>query len=369
MKDKVLALLLAACAVDARQVSLSETPADIAPPSSTAANAGGAGSSGNGSGGPNAASTPGVTTQGNSNSVGLGGGSGSANEFGAGGPGGSGGSGGLTGLGNGMGGSGAALPVAVPPCAPPIANPPILTTDDVFETLLQDLLRLSPAAQLTTRYVILTNRSNAGAPECELDSQRSLLAGALQASAQSAVMPPLLAVDGPRLIYRIDLSDYGWDRPVTIDNRDGSTTDFTDSWEAVSDNSPFGLQFVGPAADIEVQATGTVFPFQYASAVIEQVLAGVPPAPAGRLEALRSDPAHAAALARLSAPVALADAAGDLGLSTQELSDSINLLDVALTPLDAGQVLSRATYAPLFLDALCRLSTPLANQPPRERCQ
>jgi hypothetical protein len=56
------------------------------------------------------------------------------------------------------------------------------------------------------------------------------------------------------------------------------------------------------------------------------------------------------------------DAAGDLGLTPDELSDNLDLLDPVLSTLDRGSI-DRDDFTAVFVDSLCILSTPLENQP------
>ncbi len=65
---------------------------------------------------------------------------------------------------------------------------------------------------------------------------------------------------------------------------------------------------------------------------------------------------------RFDQDVRIEDAAGDLGLTPDELADNIDLLNPVLAVLDRGS-LDRDDFTDVFVDSLCRISTNLENQP------
>jgi hypothetical protein len=65
---------------------------------------------------------------------------------------------------------------------------------------------------------------------------------------------------------------------------------------------------------------------------------------------------------RFDQDMRLEDAAGDLGLTPDELGENLDLLDPVLSTLDRG-VIDRDDFTAVFVDSLCILSTPLENQP------
>jgi mono/diheme cytochrome c family protein len=70
---------------------------------------------------------------------------------------------------------------------------------------------------------------------------------------------------------------------------------------------------------------------------------------------------------RFDQDVRLEDAAGDLGLTPDDLADNLDLLDPVLSVLDRGS-LDRDDFTALYVDSLCQLSTPLENQPDEAVC-
>jgi mono/diheme cytochrome c family protein len=62
-------------------------------------------------------------------------------------------------------------------------------------------------------------------------------------------------------------------------------------------------------------------------------------------------------------------AAADLGLTTQDLTDNIELVDPVLAPLKSGSTVPREDFTRVFVATLCRLSTLLVNVPNDADCQ
>jgi serine/threonine-protein kinase len=70
---------------------------------------------------------------------------------------------------------------------------------------------------------------------------------------------------------------------------------------------------------------------------------------------------------RFDNDVRIEDAAGDLGLTPDELRDTLNLLNPVLSVLDRG-TLDRDDFTDLYVDSLCILSATLENQPDQAVC-
>jgi len=73
------------------------------------------------------------------------------------------------------------------------------------------------------------------------------------------------------------------------------------------------------------------------------------------------DPVSATFL-RFDQDLRIEDAAGDLGLTPDELQDNLDLLNPVLAVLERGS-LDRDDFTDVFVDSLCLISTPLENQP------
>ena len=71
---------------------------------------------------------------------------------------------------------------------------------------------------------------------------------------------------------------------------------------------------------------------------------------------------------RFDQDMRIADAAGDLGVTPDELKGNLDLLDPVLSTLDRG-VIDRDDFTAVYIDSLCIMSTPLENQPDPVVCQ
>lgn len=389
-----IALVALACGVDHRGFTDDEPPpfgaanggAEVgAPPPSdgvnppaggegVAGNPGGGGSSNVGSpgssvtpvSGPPLPATAGAGGSANAGSAGNSAGGAGSGDVGPGdvGPGG-GGSANASSAGNSAGGGMASAgEPGVAPAAGPCALRLVVNTpasfEDVMAVVASDVLAFAVADRPFLRYITLTNRQNAGAPACELDADERLLVEVLDSFVVDPTRRPASPVAaGSMNMYRIDLRAYGWNVGVALRG-----LQFLDTWEAMIQFSPYSAEFLGGDANTIVTATNTTVPIQLASALIEQVLAGVPPLPGGVLAGLQQDAALAAALSRIAAPVELPDVAGDFGITRNALSSAVALgeLDSAFQALSGGGLLDRSVYAPLFLPSLCILTE---DQPSR----
>jgi serine/threonine-protein kinase len=65
---------------------------------------------------------------------------------------------------------------------------------------------------------------------------------------------------------------------------------------------------------------------------------------------------------RFDQDMRIEDAAGDLGLTPDDLADNLDILNPVLEVLDRGTI-DRDDFTAVFVDSLCRISTPLENQP------
>jgi mono/diheme cytochrome c family protein len=71
---------------------------------------------------------------------------------------------------------------------------------------------------------------------------------------------------------------------------------------------------------------------------------------------------------QFDADVNLNTAAGDLGLLPSDLKDNLDLVNPALSVLRTGGQIDRDDFTALYIDSLCRLSTPLNNVPLQATC-
>jgi hypothetical protein len=135
--------------------------------------------------------------------------------------------------------------------------------DQLFQEINDDLSGEDADDQANYRYLVLTNRYNAGVcNDTQMDRDRHALVKMVNMLSTAATIEEPFDVNGDGLIYRIDLRDYEWDRAISINGEN-----FNDVWEAIAANNPYAVAFVGDDADDAVADTGTAFPFMYADSV------------------------------------------------------------------------------------------------------
>jgi serine/threonine-protein kinase len=157
-------------------------------------------------------------------------------------------------------------PLATDACKP-VA---LMTSDQQIEAMANDVARLDPEDQPFTRYLTVSYSSNAGACGRELDRQRyALMKGINSVSTQTTIGNPQ-PIDENKLIYRIDIRDYDWDR--AIDLKDDGTILFDDAWDAIVDGVDklgFAVAYTGDDADVLTADTATDIPFLSVNAFIQ----------------------------------------------------------------------------------------------------
>jgi hypothetical protein len=70
---------------------------------------------------------------------------------------------------------------------------------------------------------------------------------------------------------------------------------------------------------------------------------------------------------RFDQDLRIADVAGDLGVTPEDLDGNLDLLDPTLAVLELGTI-DRDDFTAVFVDSLCVMSTPLENQPDAAVC-
>jgi hypothetical protein len=145
-----------------------------------------------------------------------------------------------------------------------------VSNDDVLAAARADLESQPAADRFSLRYVALTNR--AGASASELDQLRWALAKAVNSVSNGVVLvapTPVSGLDGQRVLYRLDMRAYGWERAVYV----GSEA-YPDGWEAILGTSPYALAYAGDDADALAEASGTDVPLLLADHLIAAALDG-----------------------------------------------------------------------------------------------
>ena len=143
------------------------------------------------------------------------------------------------------------------------------TYDDVFVAVERDLLDQDSNDQPFTRYITLVNRYNAGACTETLDRERFAITKLVNMLSTRATVTAPVAIDDEKLIYRINIRDYDWDRDIDVDGRT-----FRDGWEAIIAESPYAIPFVGDQADDVREDADTDVPVMSADALLDVAALG-----------------------------------------------------------------------------------------------
>jgi hypothetical protein len=138
-----------------------------------------------------------------------------------------------------------------------------LSSDDLWRAVAADLSSLDADDRSSQRYLSLADLSNTGTCGAELGEARAALVKLVNSLSIDTVPTPLVAIDADETLYRLDLRDYAWDRPVEV-----SGTGFVDAWEAIVAASPHAVPFVGADADVAKADTGTAVPVLPGSAFV-----------------------------------------------------------------------------------------------------
>jgi mono/diheme cytochrome c family protein len=146
---------------------------------------------------------------------------------------------------------------------------PFVSNDDQITAMANDVRNLPNAADKAfTRYLTLSYVSNGG--DCGLTMQRQqyALLKAINSVSTNPVIGHPIPIDANQTIYRIDIRDYNWDRP--IDLQDDGIVDFNDAWlSLVAAAQPFAIEYQGDQADALKADTQTAVPFMPVNAFVQ----------------------------------------------------------------------------------------------------
>ena len=145
----------------------------------------------------------------------------------------------------------------------------LFTFDQLYEAVAQDVRSFDSDDRESLRYVTLTNRYNAGACADTLDRERFAILKLVNMLSTRASIGTPEPIDENRLIYRLDLRDYNWDREVQVGG-----AQFRDGWEAIIASSPYAVPFVGDQADDVREDTLTDVPVMNADALLDVAALG-----------------------------------------------------------------------------------------------
>jgi hypothetical protein len=159
----------------------------------------------------------------------------------------------------GHGGNGGGEPGATP-CSSQF------TADDLYSLIARDVAGLDADAQPFARYLTLSNQANAIGCGAALDVSRAALTKLVNSVSNSPTVEPPVPVDAEETLYRVDIREYEWDRPIEVDG-----TVFPDAWEAIVASSVYAVPFVGDDAADAVADTGTAVPVIFGDAFVDAV--------------------------------------------------------------------------------------------------
>jgi len=162
------------------------------------------------------------------------------------------------------------LPAEPPPACEPL---PFVEPGAAYAALLADVLQQPAEARPFVRYLGLIDASNARRCGPALEQQRQALFKLVNSVSSSEVIRLPTAIDEARLLFRIDIRDYGWAHP--IDLADDGSVDAADGWAAVLPSAqPYALELVGPEASALAAETGTPVPFLTVNAFVQAASSG-----------------------------------------------------------------------------------------------
>lgn len=126
------------------------------------------------------------------------------------------------------------------------------STQDIVAAMVRDVQALDITVRPRTRYFSLAHLSNQGVCGAAMDTYRFALAKAANALSLGTQLVLPTPVDDDKLVYRIDLRDYGWDR---ADNGE-------DQWDRMVRENPYAFERLDDQSEVLKLFTGTDVPVQ-----------------------------------------------------------------------------------------------------------
>ncbi len=144
---------------------------------------------------------------------------------------------------------------------------PWMGREEVINLIRNDLLNtqeISADARPFIRYFSLVHLYNYGWCDDQIEVYRHGLYKLVNSLSQDTKIVPPKPIDKDRLLFRVDMRDYNWDRPVTEIGSNGAVGDsFKDVWELIVDNDAYAIEFEGDsAADVKAATQTKVFLLQ-----------------------------------------------------------------------------------------------------------
>jgi hypothetical protein len=148
--------------------------------------------------------------------------------------------------------------------------------DELVGILASDLYAQPAEARRFTRYLSVANFQHLDAPGLKPSyyispSQRGRLAVTKLANSLSSRPEPSIpvSVDDARLLQRIDLRAYGWDRPVSVDG-----VQYVDGWEAIVAHAALAVELQSESPEALPGVSGTRVPWLFANDFVAAASSG-----------------------------------------------------------------------------------------------
>jgi mono/diheme cytochrome c family protein len=147
--------------------------------------------------------------------------------------------------------------------------------DTQIQRMRADIALRDEAERPFTRYLTVSYSANAGDCGRVLQRQRHALFKGINSVSTSTTIVRPAPIDREETIYRIDIRDYEWNRPIDLQDNDVSdpaNIDFRDGWEAIIADprtAVYAVEYQGDAADDLVAESGTRVPFMPVNAFIQ----------------------------------------------------------------------------------------------------
>jgi hypothetical protein len=148
-------------------------------------------------------------------------------------------------------------------CVPKPCSAPFETWDDVLENVVTDLQGLDEADREFARYISLANHAPYATCDGSLSRERQALNKTLNSLSSAPTIARTVAVGTTETLYRVDLRNYRWDRVTRY-----AGLGYSDAWEAVANNNPFAVRFVGSQADAATLLSVSSRPVMFADSFI-----------------------------------------------------------------------------------------------------
>lgn len=138
---------------------------------------------------------------------------------------------------------------------------PFVGLDDTLELVRQDFYdpsQVEVGDRAYVRYFSLVHLYNAGECDDAIEVHRRALSKLANSLSVADDIAAPRAIDAQRLLFRVDLRDYGWDGAIAArDSMTGAVIkSYPNAWEMLADLDPYAVQFLGEAATEVTSQTG-----------------------------------------------------------------------------------------------------------------